>query len=327
MEPQRGGEREGPRRLTAVMNHDPTSFGPGRSRSEALSEGERYLRSAGIPGARLEVELLLAHFLGVERVGLQAHLDDRVSGRVAKRFLKGLEERGRGRPIAHLLGGQEFYELYFEVNEDVLIPRPETELLVDWGLELARGREGSTNRIADLGTCCGCIAITLAAHLAHAKVDAVDISLAALAVARRNAERHRVGSRIRFLGGDLLAPLEGSYALILANPPYVEPGDPRLDPRVEAFEPGVALFDVHDRDGLGFYRRLAREALGRLEGSGSLLVEMPDAQASAIVRIFESAGNVRSEVRRDLAGIERVARFWHPLETGPETGPGSARNK
>lgn len=280
---------------------------------DLLMWGSDYLKRRGVPSAGLDSELLLMRALAVERAALHAR-PRTVVRRVARgHFRDAVLARGRGRPIAYLLGMQEFYGRGFEVTPDVLIPRPETELLVDWALEWVRAtgprRGGRPLRLADVGTGSGCIAISLAREFAASgvavEIIATDCCPLALALARRNALRHGVAARVGFHRGDLLAPLGGKFDLIVSNPPYVAPGDPRLEPQVADHEPRLALIDSVDGDGLGFHRRFARECAEYLHGDGALLLEVGDGQAPAVRELFETAG-FRAETRRDLAGIERA---------------------
>ncbi|MFN0060354.1 MAG: peptide chain release factor N(5)-glutamine methyltransferase [Planctomycetota bacterium] len=274
--------------------------------AELLAEGFALLRNAGGAerrrDARLDVELLLAHAIGVPRAVLERQA--RVASKTATHYRTLLARRARGEPIAYLLGEWEFYGISFAVSPAVLVPRPETELLVDWALEHLRNR-AETVRIADLGTGSGCIAIAIALELSRAEVHATDISEDALAVARQNVARHGLGARVRLYQGDWLAPLTPPFDLIVSNPPYVARNDSKLSADVARFEPAGALHDS-DGDGLGAYRRLANDVGRYLSHAGAgVLVEVGEDQAPQVTRIFAAAG-FRTTVRRDLAGIERA---------------------
>ncbi len=260
---------------------------------------------AGADAPHLDAKWLLAHVLAIEP-GEVATQSGRSVSAVDLARLDGLvAERGRGVPLAYLLGEWEFWSLPLFVTSDVLVPRPETELLVEWGSALLR--DDPEPRIADIGTGSGCIAVALATMLPAATIDAVDLSTAALAVAARNVARHKLEDRVRLLEGDLLAPLADHpvYDLIVSNPPYITPGDPRLEANVAAHEPALALYDKEVGDGLGFYRRLLEAAPGRLFPRGSLLLELPE-DGAATVRESAEARGFTVEMRRDLAGIERA---------------------
>lgn len=274
--------------------------------------------AACLPDARFDAELLLAHAVGLPRAALVTRPAQPVSPTAAARFEALVAERATGRPVAQLLGEWEFYGLALFIDEHVLVPRPETEGIVDWARALAPtpSAQGTTRhalsparaldprRIADLCTGSGCLAIALATVFPAAELHATDLSEAALDVARRNVRRHHLEARVHVHTGDLLAPLDGRFDLIVCNPPYVAVDDPLLDPHVARHEPALALIDPSG-DGLGFYRRLAREAPPRLASRGVLMVEIGDGQAAAVRTIFEGE-HWTVEVRPDLAGIERL---------------------
>ncbi|MFQ5655376.1 MAG: peptide chain release factor N(5)-glutamine methyltransferase [Planctomycetota bacterium] len=281
--------------------------GEGADIAGLLSRAQAELGARGLPTPGLDAELLLAAVLGVERARLRVEPDIAVPRERREAFQRLLAERRSGRPVAYLLGEWEFYGVPLTITPAVLVPRPETELLVDWACELLSGRMGSL-RIAEVGTGSGCVSIAIALELPGAEIHATDISPDALDVAAANVRRHHLQDRIHLHEGDLLDPLSGLFDLILCNPPYVARGDPRIDPDVATHEPDVALFDHLDGDGLGTHRRLALGAGGILSDSGSLLVEVAEDQAAAARDLFQAAG-WRSEVRRDLAGIERALRL------------------
>ncbi len=257
---------------------------------------------------RLEAEVLLAEVLGVSRTALLAHPEQRVSALQRARYGSLVRQRAAAYPLPYLIGRAEFFGLSFEVTPAVLIPRPETETLVN--LALAR----HPDRVLDVGTGSGCIALTLAVHLPVAQVYATDISLAALEVARRNARRHAVGPRVRFVAGDLLTmwarapalPESQRFDLVIANLPYVAAGEWGGLPRsVREYEPRLAL--AGGADGLAIVRRLLLQAPGVLRGGGALLVEIGAVQGAAaldLARVALPAASAR--LHRDLAGHERV---------------------
>ncbi len=230
-----------------------------------------------------------------------------------------IERRRRREPVAYLIGEQEFWSLPFTVTPDVLIPRPETEMLVSAALEggapaapVASGRGDSMQQaprerrppaLLDIGTGSGCIAVALARELSDARITAVDCSLAALDVARTNATRHGVAERIIFLAGDLYEPLPdgATFDLIVSNPPYLAPGDP-ASPEL-AFEPRSAL--QAGADGLDVVRRLIAGAPARLVPGGRLLVEIGAGQADAVQALATAVG-FQVRVEPDLAGIPRL---------------------
>ena len=256
---------------------------------------------------RLCAELLLAHALGCERIRLYTRHDEVPRPAVLDAFRELVRQAAEGRPIAYLTGTKEFFALPLEVTPDVLIPRPETEILVERTIDLVRKAPGP-RRILDLGTGSGCIAIALARHLPDATLLASDVSPAALAVARRNAERHGVADRIEFRAGDLFGPWRVSAAapcdIVVCNPPYVATVGAPVAPQVRAYEPHAALFA--GPDGLDVIRRVLAEAPACLTPGGHLLLEMGFDQAAAVQRL--AAGPVWGEaaVYRDGAGHARV---------------------
>lgn len=263
------------------------------------------LKSRGIENPRLDAELLVAHSLGIDRVRLYMELD-RPLDEGERAGIRELALRRRKRePVAYLIGSREFYGRRFRVTPDVLIPRPDTETLIEAALE--RWPEGEA-RVLDLGTGSGAIAITLAAERPPARVDATDISAAALAVARDNAERLGVMDRIRFLEGDLFAPVRDErYDLIVSNPPYVaETERAALMPDVRDFEPSAALFA--GPSGLAIHERIAAGVRDRLVPGGAVLVEVGAGQASKVAALFEANGLTNVTIHRDLGKIERVVR-------------------
>lgn len=264
-------------------------------------EGEHPLDSP-----ELDARWLVAHFAGLPPGELGVRRDQPASAELRSSLEAALQRRRGGTPLAHILGEWEFWSLPLHVTADVLVPRPETELLVEWGLSLLEGR--AAPRIADLGTGSGCIAVALASERPDAVVHAVDISAEALRVAARNLDRHGLSARVTLHEGDLLSPLAGEppFDLILSNPPYIPVGDPRLAPDVAIHEPALALHD-DSPDGLGFYRRLVADAPAHLGEGGSLLVELPEDGARPVTAMVRATGG-RAEVRRDLAGIERALR-------------------
>jgi len=254
---------------------------------------------ARIPPA--EARLLLGHALGRSAAWLEAHRDDPLSAEAAARISALVTRRADGEPVAYLVGQREFYGRDFAVTPDVLIPRPETELLVE--LAIAKVGAGGTARILDLGAGSGCVAVTLALELPGARVTAVDVSPAALAVARGNAER--LGARVAFFESDWFAalPLQ-RFDLIVANPPYVAAGDPHLAEGDLRFEPPHALTD--HADGLAAIRRIVADAPYWLANGGWLLFEHGHDQGAAARGLIEDAGFTEIGQHADLAGIVRV---------------------
>lgn len=254
--------------------------------------------------ARQDAEGLLLHLLGRDKAFLMAHDEEPLSAEGAVRYYALVDRRLEGEPIQYIVGEQEFFGLPFRVNHAVLIPRPETEGLVERVLELAGGF--ARPRIVDVGTGSGAIAVTLAKQISAAALTAVDLSPAALAVARENAERNQVAERIRFVEGDLLAPVAAaSVEMVVSNPPYVPTGDrAALAKEVREFEPTLALFA--GADGLDVYRRLIPEARARLVPGGWLAMEIGYGQVEAIGNLLRASDFERVDFTADLQGIPRV---------------------
>jgi release factor glutamine methyltransferase len=269
----------------------------------AILAGERRLQ--GSPTAGQDAELLLRLLTSRDRAWIIAHPDEELTAEQAEEFECWLDRRGRREPIQYITGECEFYGLPFKVMPDVLIPRPETEHLVEKVLELAQRFENP--RIIDIGTGSGAIAVTLA-HIASAsRITATDVSDAALTVARENAKLNGVEPRIRFSQGDLFAPVAGErFDLVVANPPYV-PSVERETMSVEVrdYEPALALFA--GIDGLDIYRRLISAAPNVLVPGGFIALEIGYGQAPAVEGLLAAAGFRQIESIPDLQGIPRVA--------------------
>jgi release factor glutamine methyltransferase len=256
-----------------------------------------------VADARREVQILLCRALGVERAWLLAHPESALEGALQERYDAMLARRLAQEPVAYILGEREFYGLLFEVTPDVLIPRPETELLVE--LALARVLKAAPWRILDLGTGSGCIAITLASLLPHVRVVATDLSEAALAVAGRNARRHRV-TNIDLRRGSWFEPVGTQrFDLIVSNPPYIAPGDLHVQQGDLRFEPAAAL--VADANGFGALSEIIAGAPRHLLSCGWLLVEHGYDQGAAVAQFLLASGFEDVFSRNDLAGIPRVA--------------------
>ena len=247
-----------------------------------------------------EARLLLMHVAAVSATEIAAHPERDLPSAKLPEFMSLLARRAAGEPIAYLVGRREFYGRDFKVTPAVLIPRPETELLVE--VALGKVSHGDTPRILDLGAGSGCVAITLALELG-CEVTAVDVSADALAVARENAER--LGARVRFVESDWFAAVDGPFDLIVGNPPYVAEGDRHLSEGDLRFEPMTAL--ACGADGLAAIRRILAEAPKYLVPGGWLFLEHGYDQAEAMRTLLEEAGFGAIEQRADLAGIVRIS--------------------
>jgi release factor glutamine methyltransferase len=254
--------------------------------------------------ARMDAELLLCHVLDRNRAWLIANRDAGLSEQEAQRFQGLLERRAAGEPIQYILGETEFYGLPFRVTREVLIPRPETELLVEKVVALTK--HFASPRIVDIGTGSGAIAVALARHLPNASITAVDLSGPGLVIARDNAKRNGVSESIRFLEGDLLAPAaQESFDIVVSNPPYIPDSDrASLAVEVRDYEPGLALFAGDD--GLALYRRLIPSAFFALVPGGFIALEIGFGQAMAVNDVLKAGGFEQVEFTPDLQGIPRV---------------------
>ncbi|MGR9046266.1 MAG: peptide chain release factor N(5)-glutamine methyltransferase [Gammaproteobacteria bacterium] len=259
---------------------------------------------------RLDAEILLSLALAKERSHLRAWPEKRLTLEQQRHFGELLQHRLSGLPIAYLTGHREFWSREFEVNPDVLIPRPDTELLIELALQLIP--EDTPYPLIDLGTGSGIIAITLAAERPLAKVTATDISPKALAIARRNADKHRIRN-IVFAESNWLddLPADIQFNLVVSNPPYIDPADPHLKEGDVRFEPQSAL--VADNQGLNAIETIAAEARKHLQNPGHLLIEHGYDQQKPVQRILKGLNYRDIATYRDLAGQPRVSYgHWRP---------------
>lgn len=273
---------------------------------QVLSQAREILEANNIEDSPLESELLLRHALQLDRTRIYQEFNHQLSQEQERDFWSFIERRLNHEPAAYIVGHREFYGFDFHVNPSVLIPRPETELLVEKALELAQ--KHTVSAIADIGTGCGAIAISLALSLSYVKIYATDISPASLEVASYNCQRQGVTDRICWLQGDMLNPLPEPVDLIVANLPYV--GESEL-PQVNTlnFEPLLALDG--GQDGLEKIRQLCTQITGKLCPGGSLLLEIGCGQSGAVTdflhRLFPAA---EVDVTPDLSGIDRVVSVY-----------------
>jgi release factor glutamine methyltransferase len=275
-----------------------------RTWGEERDAGAAVLRAAGIATAALDADVLLAHVLGVSKESLYAHPDTEMSHGGMRRYRDLIARRASGEPVAYLRGFKEFYGLRFTVDPRVLIPRPETETLVDAAREVIAGR---ALNLADVGTGSGAVAIAIAAHELGVHVIATDISLDALAVARENTLRNGVADRIELREGDLLAPLSEPMDVVVANLPYLR--DAELEHLVGArtslaFEPRVAV--TAGKDGLELIWRAATDLPRVLAPHGTALFEIDPHQADQVSHLLQYAVGGATRVISDLAGDQRV---------------------
>jgi release factor glutamine methyltransferase len=289
--------------------------------AQLLAQAARELRDAGVESPDWDAELLLRSVLRWDRAALVASPETSLSLERDAEFRRLVAERARRVPLQHLTGTQAFWKQELRVTPDVLIPRAETELLVETALELLRETERPL--IVDVGTGSGCIAIALAAEREDAVLHATDVSEAALAVARENARRLGLESRVAFDLGDLLEPVaaavRGRVDLVVSNPPYVDSAErDTLAPEVRDHEPALALFPAGDA--LSVYRRLVPAAAEALRPGGALAVEIAPTLDRGVADLFESAGFEAVAVRPDLAGRPRAVLGRRPLGPGSRVG-------
>ena len=277
----------------------------GMNCAHLLKEAESQLDMKGVPTPTLDAQVLLAHCIGRDRSSLHAHPEREFSDAEARRFRLLIARRMNREPVAYITGMKEFWSLPFAVNRNVLIPRPDTEIVVEAALNLFEGREKT--RILEIGTGSGAISIAMATEREKAIITATDYSREALDVALRNALNNDVGKRITFLCGDLFTPVTGRYDIIVSNPPYISEGDfDRLEPEVREYEPRSAL--VAGPDGTEFHQRLIEGARDFLEDGGWLVMELGVGQKNALEKMMHENGYCDIVFYRDYAGIERVVR-------------------
>ena len=273
---------------------------------DQLAAATTALEAAGVASPRVDAEWLLAGLLGVGRVTVRLDPAGAVPELLAERYGDAVRRRARREPLQRILGWEEFRGLRIRLTDAVLVPRPETEALVEWALALLPARGGRRLRAVDLGTGSGCIACALAAERPDLDVVAIDVSPAAAAVARENAIALGLAARIRVVAADLLDGVRDlGVDLIVSNPPYLPTGlVPELPPEVRTHEPVVALDG--GADGLALIRRIAAIAHRALRASGVLVVETAGgAQATAAAELLRKADFVQVAVRADLAGVDR----------------------
>ena len=277
--------------------------------SDAIIEASRVLEESSVEDPRRTASLLMRHVLGCDQARLVMRSTEPLIRERREEYFDLVRRRAGGEPTQYITGHQEFFGLDFTVTPDVLIPRPETESLVEQVIRIAAKIADRTPLIADVGTGSGCIAIALAANIQNARIVAVDLSAAALAIARKNAERHGVAGLIKFEEGDLIEPLKRFggelFDIIAANPPYVPSTNPSLIAReVREHEPALALFG--GIDGLDSLRRLLRDAPAVLKPGGHMVVEIGYNQIDAMTKLLDPEYWELIEVINDLQVIPRT---------------------
>ena len=273
---------------------------------EVLKWTSRYFQGKGISNPRTDAEVLLAHALGVERIDLYLRYDQPLTADERAVYREFVRRRASGEPVQYITGHREFWSLDFEVTPDVLIPRPETEVLVEIAIKYLKERR--FRRVVDIGTGAGVIAVALAHEIDGISVLATDISLSAINVARRNAVKHGVADRIRFIVMNLFESLlpDVKFDVIVSNPPYVSSEEYRkLDREIKNFEPPIAL--LGGADGLDVVRRLIVQGMSHLTTGGFLFIEIGYGQAEAVRDFVSGLGQeVSINIFDDYAHIPRV---------------------
>lgn len=272
---------------------------------EAVKLSTDYLQKKGIESPRLNAELLLAHLLNCKRLDLYLLFDRPLKENEIILYRELLKKRGSFVPLQYIIGNVEFYGLEFSVDSSVLIPRPETELLVDTIIE---ENKNTTLKILDIGTGSGIIAIALAKSLEQPELFAIDISEAALANAKKNAIKNDVTDRIKFLQLDVrsdLSLLKESFDIIVSNPPYISKDEfPKLQTELRVFEPAIALTDY--ADGLSFFKIISEKAIRLLKNNGKLYFEIGKDQSDSVKKILQENGFANIQIKKDYQEIDRV---------------------
>jgi release factor glutamine methyltransferase len=275
--------------------------------AQALVEATQMLRRAGMTEARRDAATLLAHLIGRDQTYLIAHAERELGAAEVARYRAAIERRAAGEPLQYITGHQEFFNLDFTVTPDVLIPRPETELLVETALELLDAKD-EKQAICDVGTGTGCIVISILHERPHLRGVATDISHAALRVAARNAAQHGVQERLQLVATDCFAALDASrvrFRLIASNPPYInEEALPHLQREVREHEPRIAL--TPGGDGLSIIRRLLKDAPGFLDAGGLFLTEIGFDQHEAVREMIDPKIWTLLDIHKDIQGIPRT---------------------
>ena len=283
---------------------------------QTIREAERRLEKKGFLSPGLDAEILLASCLGVERTGLFRDMNRPLAPRDLRSFNGLVGRRLQGEPVAYIIGRKEFWSLDLKVSPAVLVPRPETEILVQVVLETARRLGTVSPRILEVGTGSGAISIVLARELESARIVSTDLSSEALGIARENAASHGVTSRLSFLACNLLEPFRGSFDMIVSNPPYLSESEyESLPDEVRDFEPKGAL--LAGPEGTEFHRAMIRHAGAYLNDGGWLFLEIGFDQKDAVSTLFVQSGYYDAvRFTRDYAGIERVVAARRRLKKG-----------
>jgi release factor glutamine methyltransferase len=275
--------------------------------ASVLNKSFLSLEKQGIANPRLDAEVLLCALLKKGRAILYSHPGEQLTEKEYEEYQQWIERRRNGEPVAYIVGKREFWSLPFEVSRHVLIPRPETEILIEEVLKICEGGGVKNPRILEIGTGCGAISVSLASELKEAHVVATDISREAISAAMKNAHNNGVENQISFLIGDLFQPVSGKFDIIVSNPPYISEEEyDDLPAEIQKFEPRLAL--CAGTDGTEYHGAIIREAISYLETGGSLLMEMGAGQKDRIENMLKESHLYDNIVfRADYAGINRVS--------------------
>src|SRR5690242_545016 len=274
---------------------------------EGIQKSAEFLAKKGVDSPRLQAELLLAHLLKLPRMKLYLDFERILTPAETDSLRELVRRRGLREPLQHITGSTSFWGYEIAVNRHALVPRPETELLAEFGWQFLSTLNHQPSTALDFGTGTGCIAIVLAAKCPGARITALDVSTDALSLARENAERNQVAARIDFLAGDGFAVFNSNtkFDLIISNPPYIASAEiAALEPEVRDFDPRAALDG--GADGLDFYRKLAKEAGPFLKAHGKIMVEFDDGQATDIKSIFETEKWIVEAIKEDYSQRARI---------------------
>ena len=275
--------------------------------ASVLNKSVLSLGNQGIANPQLDAEVLLCALLKKGRTFLYSHPGKHLTEKEYEEYQQWIERRKHGEPVAYIVGKREFWSLPFEVSRHVLIPRPETEILVEEVLKACAAGRVKNPRILEIGTGCGAISVSLASELKEAYIVATDISREAIAVAMKNAHNNGVENQISFLIGDLFQPVSGKFDIIVSNPPYISEEEyDDLPSEIQKFEPRLAL--CAGTDGTEYHGAIIREAISYLEKGGALLMEMGAGQKDRIENMLKESHLYDNIVfRADYAGINRVS--------------------
>ncbi|MGB5218940.1 MAG: peptide chain release factor N(5)-glutamine methyltransferase [Smithella sp.] len=273
---------------------------------DILNESTTFLERSGFPSARLDAEVLLAFYLECDRLDFFKNPEMALGEKQLAGYRNLITRRLKWEPVAYITGQKNFWTFSLQVSEDVLIPRPDTEIIVEEALDMSRKMASLEISILDIGTGSGAIALALASEISSARVTATDFSAAALALARKNARSLKLEDKIEFLQGDLLEPVEGAFDMIVCNPPYISESEyAELPAGVKDYEPPIAL--LAGKDGMEFYEKLIHQAPDYLKKNGWLLLEIGAKQEIQVRGLMEESGSFDSiAMRRDYAGLPRV---------------------